>query len=69
MFEEKYVRYGVVKVWNGLVEVYSSNQERQTLSYPSIVVNAYWAGNGIITVDRDGVMHRWSSFRDRERLY
>lgn len=68
MFEDKYIRYGVIKVWNGIVEVYCSNQEHQNLLYPSIVVEAYWAGNGIITIDRDGNMCRWSSFRDRERL-
>ncbi len=68
MFEDKYIRYGVIKVWNGIVEVYCSNQEHQNLLYPSIIIDAYWAGDSIITTDRDGVKHRWSSFRDRERL-
>ena len=61
MFDEKYRKFGYVKVINGRVRVYCGPNNFQDL-IETDAVSAQWAGDGIITINRNGQQRRWTSF-------
>jgi hypothetical protein len=60
-FDKKYQNYGVIKVENGTVRLYESQQNYLTLNTSGgIPVSAHWSGENVIVTMRDGKVRRYT---------
>ena len=60
-FDKKYQNYGVIKIENGTVRLYESQQNFLTLNTSGgTPVSAHWAGENVIVNMSDGKVRRYS---------
>lgn len=60
-FDKKYQNYGVVKVENGNVRLYESQQNYLTLNTSGgIAVSANWSGENVIVTMADGKVRKYT---------
>lgn len=61
MFDTAFINFGVVRIQNGHVCVYSAPYQYILLHGPNNPVDARWAGNSIVVEYADGLVCRWTS--------
>jgi hypothetical protein len=60
-FDKKYQNYGVIKIENGAVRLYESQQNYLTLNTSGgTPVSANWAGENVIVNMADGKVRRYT---------
>jgi hypothetical protein len=60
-FDKKYQSYGVIKIENGTVRLYESQQNFLTLNTSGgTPVSAHWSGDAVIVNMADGKVRRYT---------
>ena len=60
-WDSKYPAFGVIKIENKIVKLYSSRDNYTSISFSVPVKNAVWAGNFLNVTLADGKVRRYSS--------
>lgn len=60
-WDSKYPTFGVIKIENKIVKLYSSRDNYTSLTFSVPVKNAVWAGNFLNVSLTDGKIRRYSS--------